>query len=48
MSDSRGVALSERKHQTMDRKRTVTAVRIGLAMIALTALILGASSDLVL
>jgi hypothetical protein len=31
----------------MDRKRKVTAVRIGLAIIALTALIFGASSDLV-
>jgi hypothetical protein len=31
----------------MDRKPTVTAVRIGLAIIALAALIMGASSGLV-
>jgi hypothetical protein len=32
----------------MDRKRKVTAVRIGLAIVALAALLMGASSDLLL
>jgi|GEM_PF-3063702 len=32
----------------MDRKWTVVAVRIGLAIVALAALVMGSSSDLLL